>query len=98
MTDLKPYDSAEYLETPEHVACYLEEAFADGDPVLIAVALGVAARAKGMSGIAKEAGLSRESLYRALSSDGNPRLDTLIRVLTALGLRLNVEAITTKVA
>jgi probable addiction module antidote protein len=91
MTETKPYDSADYLETPEQVALYLEEVFADGDPALIAKALGVVARSKGMSQIAQDASLSRESLYRALSADGNPRLDTLIKVLRVLGLRLSVE-------
>lgn len=90
-TKTKPYDSAAYLETPEDVALYLEEAFAEGDPALISHALGVAARAKGMSGIARQAKLSRESLYRALSKDGNPELDTLLKVLHALGLKLTVE-------
>jgi probable addiction module antidote protein len=92
MTPTKPYDSADYLETPEQVALYLEEVFADGDPALIGKALGVVARSKGMSQIAQQSGLSRESLYRALSADGNPRLDTLIKVLRALGLRLSVES------
>ena len=87
-----PYDSAAYLETAEDVALYLKEAFADGDPALIAHALGVAARANGMTEIAKQAKLSRESLYRALSKVGNPELSTLIKVLHALGMRLAVEA------
>jgi probable addiction module antidote protein len=87
----KPYDSTEYLDTAEDVAAYLEEAFAERDPALIAHALGVAARARGMTQIAKEAKLSRESLYRALSPEGNPELSTLIKVLHALGLRLAVE-------
>ena len=90
-TRTTPYDSAAYLETAEDVALYLKEAFADGDPALIAHALGAAARANGMSEIAKKAKLSRESLYRALSKDGNPELSTLIKVLHALGLRLAVE-------
>ena len=96
-TKTKPYDSAAYLETAEDVALYLEEAFADGDPALIAHALGVAARANGMTEIAKRAKLSRESLYRALSKDGNPELSTLIAVLHALGLRLAVEPASTGV-
>jgi probable addiction module antidote protein len=87
----KPYDSAEYLDTAEDVAAYLEEAFAERDPALIAHALGVAARARGMAAIAKKSKLSRESLYRALSAEGNPELTTLIKVLHALGLRLAVE-------
>lgn len=86
-----PYDSADFLETAEDVVAYLEEAFAERDPALIAHALGVAARARGMAKIAKKANLSRESLYRALSSEGNPELGTLIKVLHALGLKLAVE-------
>lgn len=89
-TETKPYDTADYLETPEDVAAYLEEAFKESDPALIAHALGVAARARGMSLVAKQANLSRESLYRALSADGNPELGTLIKVLHTLGLRLSV--------
>ena len=83
-----PFDAANYLQTPEDVAAYLEEAFADGDPAGIAAALGDAARAHGMAKIASATGLSRESLYRALSKDGNPELATVMKVITALGLRL----------
>jgi probable addiction module antidote protein len=86
-----PYDSAAYLNSPEDVALYLDEAFADGDPALIAHALGVAARARGMTGIAHETNLSREHLYRALSAEGNPELATLIKVLSALGVKLAVQ-------
>ncbi len=89
--DTKPYDSADYLKTPEAIATYLEDALAEKDPGLIAHAIGVAARAQGMSSIAKKTKLSRESLYRTLSVDGNPELQTLIKVLTELGLRLTVE-------
>lgn len=85
------YDSADYLDSPEDVAAYLEEAFAESDQALIAHALGVVSRAKGMSAIAKKTKLSRESLYRALSAEGNPELGTLIKVLHSLGLRLSVE-------
>lgn len=87
----KPYDSADYLKTPEAVAAYLEDVLEDNDPALIAHALGVAARAHGMSAIAKKTNPSRESLYRTLSAEGNPELETLIKVLTELGLRLSVE-------
>ena len=83
-----PFDAADFLKTPEEVADYLEEAFADGDPAFIAAALGDAARARGMAKIASETGLSRESLYRALSKDGNPELTTVMKVIAALGLRL----------
>ena len=89
---LRPYDTAEYLETEEDVVNYLEALFEDGDPALIAHGLGVVARAKGMSTVAEKAGLGRESLYKALSQDGNPELTTLLKVLHALGLKLTVTA------
>ncbi len=84
----KLLNAAEFLKTPEEIADYLEEAFADGDPAFIAAALGDAARARGMAWVANETGLSRESLYRALSKDGNPELATVLKVMDALGLRL----------
>lgn len=84
----KPFDAAEFLKTPEEIADYLEEAFADGDPAFIAAALGDAARARGMAKVASQTGLSRESLYRALSEEGNPELATVLKVMDALGLRL----------
>ena len=89
---LRTYDTAEYLETPEDVVHYLEAIFEDGDPALIAHGLGVVARAKGMAGVAKKAGLGRESLYKALSRDGNPELTTVLKVLHALGLKLTITA------
>ena len=89
----RPFDPAEYLGDDEAVAAYIEEALEIGDPAFIADALGVVARARGMSAIAKEAGLGRESLYKALSSDGNPEFATVLRVLKALGLRLSVSPI-----
>ncbi|MGA2794558.1 MAG: addiction module antidote protein [Roseiarcus sp.] len=82
------FDAAKYLDTPEEIAAFLDEALAIGDPAFFAEALGVAARAKGMTKIAKDAGLSREALYRALSEDGDPRLSTLFGVMRALGVRL----------
>src|SRR6266436_7638256 len=85
-----PWDSAEYLKTDEDIANYLEAVFEDGDPALISHALGVIARAKGMSRIAQAAGLGRESLYKALSPEGNPELATVLKVLRALGLKLKV--------
>jgi probable addiction module antidote protein len=91
------WDAAEFLNTPEDVAMILEEAFIgareDNDPGLIADALGVVARSQGMSAIAEKTGRSRESLYRALSADGNPTLSTLVEVLDALGLRLAVAPV-----
>ena len=74
------------------MAAYLEAAFEDGDPALIAAALGDIARAKGMSQIARETGLGRESLYKALSPDGNPEFSTVLKVVRALGLRLHAVA------
>lgn len=85
-----PYDSADYLETKEDVAAYLEAAFEDGDPALIAYALGTIARAEGMTEVAKAAGLTRASLYKALSAEGNPEFATVIKVIHALGFKLTV--------
>ncbi|MBL8549583.1 MAG: putative addiction module antidote protein [Hyphomonadaceae bacterium] len=84
----RPWDAAEQLDTPERIARYLEAAFEDGDPALIAAAIGDAARARGMTEVARETGLAREALYRALSKDGNPEFATVLRVLKALGVRL----------
>lgn len=93
----RPFDAANYLETPEDVANYLdaifEDAFDHDDTSLIASALGDVARSRGMAAIAEETGLSRESLYRTLSEAGNPTLSTLNGVLNALGLRLSVKAL-----
>ena len=90
-----PYDVAEHLRTPEEMAAYLEASMeeADGDAAFIAKALGDLARARGMSQVACEADLSRESLYKVLSGDRNPSLDTFLRVVGALGLRLRAEAV-----
>lgn len=82
------YDTADYLDSPEAVAAYIDAVFEDGDPALVVHALGVVARARGMTEVARESGLSRESLYRALGSGGNPEFATVVRVLKALGLRL----------
>lgn len=84
-----PYDTADYLDSQEAIAAYIEAVLEDGDPALLTHALGVVARARGMSQIARETGLSRENLYRALGRDGNPELGTVVRVLRALGLRLS---------
>jgi probable addiction module antidote protein len=94
----KPFDPAEYLDTPESIAAYMTEALETGDPSFVADALGVIARARGMSEVAREAGVSRESLYRALSADGNPEFGTVMRVAQALGLRLSVTPIPNKAA
>lgn len=86
------WDSAELLDTPEAIAAYLEAALEEEDASLLTHALGVAARAKGMGKIAEEAGVTREALYKALSAEGDPRLSTLLGVLKALGLRLDIKA------
>ena len=86
--ELKPWDSAEFLKTPDDVAGYLEAVFEDGDAALIKHALGVAARAKGMTKVSKATGLTREALYKALQADGDPKLSTFIAVMRALGMRL----------
>ena len=83
-----PWDPAEHLETEEDIATYLEAAFEEGDPALVAAALGDIARAKGMAQIARATGLGRESLYKALSPEGNPEFATIMKVVNALGLKL----------
>lgn len=89
----KLFDPAEYLDDSESIAAYLSDALESGDPAFIADALGVVARARGMSEVAREAGVSRESLYRALSADGNPEFATVLRVMKALGLQLSAAPI-----
>jgi len=89
------FDVAEHLRTPEEMAAYLEACLEEshGDAAFIAKALGDIARAKGMSQVARDAGLSRESLYKALSGERSPGFDTILKVLQALGLKLHAEAI-----
>jgi len=82
----------EHLETEEDITAYLEAVLDHGDPALVSAALGDIARARGMTEIAREAGLGRESLYKALSPEGNPEFDTVMKVLRALGLSLHVNA------
>jgi len=90
-----PYDVAEHLRTQEEMAAYLEACLeeAEGDAAFIAKALGDIARAKGMSQVARDAGLSRESLYKALSGERSPGFDTILKVVSALGLKLHAQAI-----
>jgi probable addiction module antidote protein len=83
------WDPADHLKTDEDMAAYLEAALDDGDPTLVAAALGDIARAKGMTQVAREAGLGRESLYKALSPAGNPEFATIMKVVSALGLKLH---------
>ncbi|MEK6813376.1 MAG: addiction module antidote protein [Nitrospirota bacterium] len=89
------YDVAEHLRTPEEMAAYFEACLeeANGDAAFIAKALGDIARAKGMAQVARDAGLSRESLYKALSGQRSPGFDTILKVIAALGLKLHAEAI-----
>ena len=87
----RPFDPAEYLDSDEAIAAYMTEALETGDPAFVADALGVVARARGMGEVARRAGLSRESLYRALSSNGSPELGTVLRVVRALGLELSAS-------
>jgi probable addiction module antidote protein len=90
-TKTRIWDPAEHLTTEEDMAAYLEAALQEGDSGLIAAALGDIARAKGMSQIARDAGLGRESLYKALSADGNPEFATIMKVVSALGLQLHAS-------
>ena len=94
VTRTTKFDIADHLRTPEEMAAYLDAWFdeAPEDVAGIAMALGDVARAKGMAQVAKEAGLSRESLYRALSVNGNPSLATVLKVAKALGIRLHAAA------
>ncbi len=87
----RPFDPAEYLDSDEAIAAYLQDALEEGDPAEIAEALGVVARARGMTKIAEQTGRGRESLYKALSASGNPEFATVLAVIRALGLRLLVE-------
>jgi probable addiction module antidote protein len=94
-TKTTPYDVAEHLRTPQEMAAYLDAWLEEApeDAAGIARALGDIARAKGMSQVARDAGLSRESLYRALSAEGNPSFATVLKVAKALGVRLHAEAV-----
>jgi len=87
------WDPADHLRSPVQIAAYLEAALEDGDPALVAAALGDIARARGMTALAREANLGRESLYKALSENGNPELGTFLRVVRALGLALRVDPV-----
>jgi probable addiction module antidote protein len=91
-TKTVPWDSSAVLRSDKEIAAYIDAVLEDGDPTLLAHALGVMARAKGMTDLAKEAGLGRESLYKSLSSDGNPSFATVIKVLSALGVKLHATS------
>ncbi len=89
--ELRPFDPVNYLETEEDILFYIEAAMEGNDPKHITGALGNVARSKGMSDIARKTGLGRQALYKSLSEDGNPTLETLFAVLSVLGLELAVQ-------
>jgi len=94
---LRKWDSAEHLKSDEEIALYLDACLeeAGDDPAFIAKALGNIARARGMSQLARETGLGRESLYKALSGEGNPSFATILKVIHALGVKLHAETVST---
>lgn len=92
MNTATQWDASEYLETEEDMAAYLNAALEDGDTAVIAAALGDIARAKGMTQLSKETGITRDGLYKALSPAGNPSFDTVQKVVRAFGLKLDVAA------
>ena len=94
-TITRRYDVAEHLRSPEEMAAYLEACLeeADGDAAFVAKALGDIARAKGMAQVARDAGLSRESLYKALSGERSPSFETILKVVRAPGLKLHADAV-----
>lgn len=87
------YNPIDYLQTPEEITAYLDGAFADEDPRIFIVALGYLAKKRGMSQVARDTGLSRESLYRALSGEHNPGFGTILKVAHALGIELHATAL-----
>ncbi|WP_445375476.1 addiction module antidote protein [Photorhabdus tasmaniensis] len=89
------YDTADYLQTEENITAYLEAVVEDGDPSLIEAALGDIARARNISQLARDVGMSREGLYKALSGEGNPTFTTITKVANALGLRFAIQPIST---
>ncbi|TYO63631.1 putative addiction module antidote protein [Bradyrhizobium hipponense] len=98
MAKTRPFDAAEYLDNSEAIAAYLSEAFETRDAGFITEAIGTVARARGMSALAKDTGLSRENLYKALSSEGHPEFSTVMKVLSSLGVELHAAPKAAKVA
>lgn len=90
---LPTYDPADYLKSEQAIAAFLNDFLEDGDSAMLAEALGIAARARGMTEVASKAGIARESLYKALRADSQPRLDTILKVMSAFGVRLVVQPI-----
>ena len=93
LVSTQPWDAAEHLETKKDIVAYLEAALEDGDVALISAALGDIARSKGMTQVARATGLSRESLYKALSPSGNPEFATVLKVANAVGIKLTAVPI-----
>ena len=93
--DTTAFDPADYLDSPAAIAAYLADAFEEGDPAGIADALGVVARAGNLSDTARQAGLHRQTLYKAFAASGNPELSTVIKALRVLGVRLTTVPIST---
>jgi probable addiction module antidote protein len=91
--EVSKWDASEYLENEEDIAAYLSAIMDEDDPALLQEALGDVAKARGMSQIARDAGVGRESLYKSLSSSGNPSYSTVVKVLRSLGLQLRVTAL-----
>jgi len=92
-TRTRLFDATRYLEADEDIAAYLDAVLEDGDPRVVSRALGEIARAKGMTNIARATGMSRESLYKALSPGGNPEMATFLKVIRALGLQLHASEV-----
>ena len=92
MTKFTQFDAADYLDDEETIAAYLSEALEDSDPDTFLMAVRTAARARGMAQLAKDSGLGRESLYKALTPGAKPRYDTMMKVIRALGVKLHAQA------
>jgi len=90
--ELTPFDAARHMGSVEDQVALIADALETGDPACVATAVGVVARARGMSGVARDAGVTREALYKALRAEGDPRLSTLVKVLAALGIKLTATA------
>ena len=90
MKKAEMYDAAEFLESDEEIIAYLNAALEDGDPALVSAALGDIARARGMTKLANETGITRDGLYKALSPSGNPSFGTVLKVLNALGYKFDI--------
>lgn len=92
MTTITPFDAADYLDDEETIAAYLSAALAENNPDAFLQAIGTVARARGMTQVAKDSGLGRESLYKTLAPGARPRYDTVMKLVSALGIRLSVSA------